>query len=101
MISALITASIDLLADKAGGLGDSLNKFDATTNHLRDTQKPSQVELNVFSPKGSDDEPLGWSSCNTSAMWVGERLKNGGMANMSQGDNDGRSSSSSQEGLDR
>lgn len=99
-ISALITASIGLLAKKAGDAGDSLiDKLDGTANHLRDTPKPSGVHADLFSPNGSD-KSLEWLSCNTSVMWVGERLKNGGMADMSR-DDVGRSSSPTQEGLDR
>ncbi|OQD67633.1 hypothetical protein PENPOL_c003G02676 [Penicillium polonicum] len=85
-ISALITASIGLLAKKAGDAGDSLiDKLDGTANHLRDTPKPSGVHADLFSPNGSD-KSLEWLSCNTSVMWVGERLKNGGMADMSRDD---------------
>ncbi|CAI7651152.1 unnamed protein product [Penicillium glandicola] len=86
-ISALITSSIGLLAKKAGGAGDSLiDKLDGTTKHLRNNPNPSEVHANLFSPNGPDKshERL---SCNTSVMWVGERLKNGGMANMSRDGN--------------
>lgn len=97
-ISALITASIDLLGKKAKDAGDDLiAKLDGTANHLRDGPKPSDVPLNLYSPDGSD-KSSGGLSCNTAAMWVGERLKNGGMANASQ-DGISRSSLPSQKFL--
>ncbi|KAJ5047936.1 hypothetical protein NUH16_006433 [Penicillium rubens] len=81
-ISALLTSSIDLLAEKAGDAGERLSsKMSEAAKTMREGQARSDIGEKI----SSDSNPsLKGLSYNTSVAWMGERMKNGGMATMPQ-----------------